>query len=144
MRVKFRRWTVIIMHNGEKCPITLKVYILGDTRKSSWWFDLLDCGQSNPAVLKNYLYISSRARRALLQLRCSVENQKGAIAVLSPGAPEHFDFWRGKTSKGAHLSEVVGEEAKRPSGGRVYGRGIFLNLEYKSRVCRALKHFLGN
>ena len=33
------------------------------------------------------------------------------------GAPEHFEFWRGKISKGAHLSEVLGEGAKRPSGG---------------------------
>ena len=40
------------------------------------------------------------------------------------GAPEHFEFWRGKTSKGAHLSEILGEGAKRPSGGRVWEGGM--------------------
>ena len=47
----------------------------------------------------------------------------------STGAREHFEFWRGKISKGAHLSEVLGEGAKRPSGGRVWppshGRDFF-------------------
>ena len=32
-------------------------------------------------------------------------------------ARRNTEFWRGKISKGAHLSEVLGEGAKRPSGG---------------------------
>ena len=56
--------------------------------------------------------------------------------TLPPGAPEHFQFWRGKTSKGAHF---VGGEYPPPTV------GTFLKLEYKSHVCRAFKsNFLGN
>ena len=35
------------------------------------------------------------------------------------GAPEHFDFWRGKTSKGAHLSarSLAREQSDRAGGG---------------------------
>ena len=44
------------------------------------------------------------------------------LCPFSPGAPEHFEFWRGKTSKGAHLSEVFGEGAKRPSEAGVGSR----------------------
>ena len=37
---------------------------------------------------------------------------------LQTGAPEHFEFWRGKTSKGAHLSEVLGEGGATERGAR--------------------------
>ena len=47
-----------------------------------------------------------------------------SLLGVGPGAPEHFEFWMGKISKGAHLSEVLGEGAKRPSGGRVLEGGI--------------------
>ena len=53
--------------------------------------------------------------------------------------------------EGAHLSEILGEGAKWPSGGRVWEEyppptvGTFLKIEFKSRVCRAFKNnFLGN
>ena len=47
------------------------------------------------------------------------------------GAPEHFEFWRGKIN----LSEFIGEEAKRPNGRRVCWRDlvlVFLGLKKSS------------
>ena len=63
------------------------------------------------------------------------------------GAPEHFEFWRGKILKGSHLSEVLGEGAKwRSVGGGVspsHGRDYFKNLEYKIPSL-FLEHFKDN
>ena len=59
--------------------------------------------------------------------------------MTSRQARRNTEFWRGKISKGAHLSEVLGErvwEGASPS----HGRDFFKKLEYKSRVCRAFKN----
>ena len=73
-----------------------------------------------PAHNTNSTPPSHRSLDSLLPtLPHNAESYPPPSSQRSTGAPEHFEFWRGKTSKGAHLSEVPGKGAKRPSGGGV-------------------------
>ena len=55
--------------------------------------------------------------------------RKCSLCMVQVQARRNTEFWRGKISKGAHLSEVLGEGERRSSGGRVW-EGRFQKLEY--------------